>query len=85
MILRLFLFHLVFIFNVSRFHRSVCFGDCNVCYLFHRENLASSYKCSNVELICSACVKRKHFVSVKSTIGRIPGHLKEIYICLALM
>ena len=25
-----------------------CFADCNLCYLFHRENLASSYKCSNV-------------------------------------
>ena len=47
-----------FHFNVSRFHRSIFYGDCDVCYLFRRENLASLYKCRNVELICSACVKR---------------------------
>ena len=45
--------------NVSRFHPSIRFGDCDVCYLFYGENLASPYKCSKVELICSACVKRK--------------------------
>ena len=52
------LFHLGYISNVSRFHRLIYFGDCDVCYLFHRENLESSYKCSNVELICSACVEK---------------------------
>ena len=35
------------------------FGDCDVCYLFYKKNLASPYKCSKVELIYSACVKRK--------------------------
>ena len=78
-------YHLVFILNVSRFHRRICFGDCDVCYLYHRENLESSYKCSNVELICSECVKRKHFVSVKSTTWMVPGHLKGIQICLVLI
>ena len=34
-----------------------------MCFLFQRENLASSFKCSNVELICSACVKIKHNLS----------------------
>ena len=55
------------------------------CYLIHSENLGSSYKYSNVWLICSSCVKRKQFVSVKSTTRTVPGYLKEIYICLMLM
>ena len=59
-----------------------CFADCNLCYLFHRENLASSYKCSNV---MQRMRQDKHFVSVKSTTWMVPCHLKEIYICLALI
>ena len=58
---------MVFIFNVPHIQRSVCFDDCNMCCLFGRENLASPYKCSNVELIYSACVTRKHFFPVRST------------------
>ena len=56
-----------FPFNVSRFHPSVRFGDCDVCYLFYGKNLASPYKCSKVELICSVCVKRKRFVPVRQS------------------
>ena len=37
-------FHLVFIVNVSQFHPGLCFGDCDVCYVFHWENIASPYK-----------------------------------------
>ena len=49
----------------------------DVCYLFHRENLASPYDFSNVELICSAGVKRKHFVSARSTTWMVSGHMTE--------
>ena len=31
----------------------------SVCYMFYGKNHASPYKCSKVELICSACVRRK--------------------------
>ena len=72
-----FLFHLIFLFNVSRFHPNIRFGDCDVCYLFYGKNLASPYKCSKVELICSAWVKRKRFVPVMGTTWMIPGHLKQ--------
>ena len=61
------------------------FADCDVCYLFYGKNLASPYKCRKVELICSACVKRKRFVPVMGTTWMLPGHLKQIYIRLAVM
>ena len=63
----IFLIHLVFLVNNSRFHSRINFGDCDVCYLFHRENLACPYKSSKVEVICSACIKRKYFVPERNT------------------
>ena len=74
-----------FLFNVSRFHPSICFEDCDVCYLFYRENLASSYKCRKVELIFRACVRRKRFVPVRNSTWMVLGHLKHKDICLVLM
>ena len=62
-------FFLVSLFNVSRFHLSIGFSDCDVCHLFYRENLASPYKCSKVESICSACIKRKRFVTLRSILA----------------
>ena len=56
-------------YTATHFHRSVCFCDCDVCYLFHRDNYASPYKCSNVEFMYSACVKKKLFVPVRKTHG----------------
>ena len=60
-------------------------GYCDVCYLFYGKNLARPYKCSKVQLICSACVKRKRFVPVMGTTWMLPGHLKQIYIRPAVM
>ena len=60
-------------------------GDCDVCNLFYGKNLASTYKCSKVELIFSACIKRKRFVPVMGTTWMLQGDLKHIYIRLALM
>ena len=50
------------------------------CCLFHRENLASPYSYSDLELNCSACVKKKHFTSVRSTTWMVPGHLRNKYV-----
>ena len=57
------------------------FGYCDVCYLFY----PSPYKCSKVELIYSTCVKRKRFIPVMGTTWMVSGHLKQIYICLAIL
>ena len=74
-------------FPFSRFSLSskCTFGDCDACYLFYGKNLASPYKCSKVELIYSACVQRKFFIPVTGTTWMVPGHLKQIYIRLALL
>lgn len=37
------------------------FGNCGMCYVFQRENLAFPCKCSNLDLIYIAWVRRKLF------------------------
>ena len=38
-----------------------------------QEDLAGPYECNNVKLICSKCVKRKHFVPVRTTTWMTSG------------
>ena len=50
-----------FLTSLAFIEASICFSDCDMCYLFHMKKFREFIKCSNVELICSACVKKKHF------------------------